>query len=469
MKRSAPAALARAGVGACHDAQLIRSQCCSNRTRSAAGHPEQNECHQPTRALHRPAAATSCPRRARRHRTRPEVTATAASTWIVPGPPEHAGRRSRPACHSRPRPPSRARRRRSAAQPARTGRRGRGRGQRSGDRRRRRPHRVAAARVDPPGPGVAGRAPSASLLLNLHVGGAIAALALMFVSYAAVVALAGQLSARGGPDRDRRPARRGAAGPAAGLHRHLQLPGLRADGRRVRHQPLHPRAVRDQPGRGVPLRRAPSGPTIPSAYGPVFTVFSYLLAPLTIADERVRLQVDRGGRQPRAGRARVALRAAARHRPGQGGGARRPQPAAGDLRRRRRPQRPADAAGDGGRRLRHPRLARAGRRRAEHAGRSASSSPPAWCCRSRSPHGGRARGRAEGAAPAWRSVPAVGLAALAALSFGVFGSGSFRHAGDRHPEPERGRLAEHPGRHLDQAGPAHRRAHRRLRARRPRS
>src|SRR6201996_9310823 len=35
-----------------------------------------------------------------------------------------------------------------------------------------------------------------SLFLNLHVGGAIAALVLMFISYAAVVALSGQLSAR---------------------------------------------------------------------------------------------------------------------------------------------------------------------------------------------------------------------------------------------------------------------------------
>ena len=57
--------------------------------------------------------------------------------------------------------------------------------------------------------------------------------------------------------RDRGAARDRAAGPAAGLHRRLQLSGLRADGRDLRRQPVHPRALRDQPGRDLPLRRGP--------------------------------------------------------------------------------------------------------------------------------------------------------------------------------------------------------------------
>ena len=45
----------------------------------------------------------------------------------------------------------------------------------------------------------------------------------------------------------------------------------------------------------------------------------------------------------------------------------------------------------------------------------------------------------------------VGLAVIAALSFTVFGSGAVPPAGDRPPEPERGRLEEHPRRDLDPA------------------
>ena len=61
-------------------------------------------------------------------------------------------------------------------------------------------------------------------------------------------------------------------------------------------------------------------------------------------------------------------------------------------------------------------------------------------CPSRSPPAGRGR-RPEAAAAASLLGAGVGLAALAALSFGVFGAGSVHMLGSRHQEPERGRLA----------------------------
>jgi alpha-1,6-mannosyltransferase len=121
-----------------------------------------------------------------------------------------------------------------------------------------------------------------SFFLNLHVGGAIAALVLMFVSYAAVVALAGQLSARV------------VISVIAAIHLVVLLaPPLastdifsyqayaRMGGvygiNPYTHGPwaINPDAVFPYVGRLWSY--------IPSAYGPVFTVFSYLLAPLTIA------------------------------------------------------------------------------------------------------------------------------------------------------------------------------------------
>ncbi len=90
---------------------------------------------------------------------------------------------------------------------------------------------------------------------------------------------------------------------------------------------------------------------IPTAYGPVFTALSYLLAPLSIAGARGGLQGDRGDRKPRDGRARVQRRAPARRRSGQGGRARRPESADRGLRGRRRAQRPVDAGRDDGRHL----------------------------------------------------------------------------------------------------------------------
>ncbi len=122
-----------------------------------------------------------------------------------------------------------------------------------------------------------------SLFLNLHVGGAIAALVLMFVSYAAVVALAGQLSARvvvmaivvvhavvllGPPLAStdifsyQAYARMGAT---YGINPYTHSPyAINLDG-------------------VFPYIGAKWSTTTPSAYGPVFTVSTYLLAPLTIA------------------------------------------------------------------------------------------------------------------------------------------------------------------------------------------
>jgi alpha-1,6-mannosyltransferase len=121
-----------------------------------------------------------------------------------------------------------------------------------------------------------------SLFLNLHVGGAIAALALMFVSYAAVVALSGQLSARVvlmaivavhaavllAPPM--------ASTDIFSYQAYARMGGVYGINPYT-HGPwaINPDAVFPYVGRLWSY--------IPSAYGPVFTVFSYLLAPLTIA------------------------------------------------------------------------------------------------------------------------------------------------------------------------------------------
>ncbi len=52
--------------------------------------------------------------------------------------------------------------------------------------------------------------------------------------------------------------------------------------------------------------------TMPTAYGPVFTLLSYLLAPLSIAASVAHVQGDRGGREPRPGGARLERGTAAR-------------------------------------------------------------------------------------------------------------------------------------------------------------
>jgi alpha-1,6-mannosyltransferase len=121
-----------------------------------------------------------------------------------------------------------------------------------------------------------------SFFLNLHVGGAIAALGLMFVSYAAVVALAGQLSARVvltaivavhvvvllAPPL--------ASTDVFSYQAYARMGGVYGINPYT-HGPwaINPDAVFPYVGRLWSYT--------PSAYGPVFTVFSYLLAPLTIA------------------------------------------------------------------------------------------------------------------------------------------------------------------------------------------
>jgi alpha-1,6-mannosyltransferase len=121
-----------------------------------------------------------------------------------------------------------------------------------------------------------------SLFFNLHVGGAIAALVLMFVSYAAVVALSGQLSARV------------VLVAIAVVHAVVLLaPPLastdvfsyQAYARMGAVYGINPYTHGPYANNPDPIFQYVGArwSTIPTAYGPVFTVFSYLLAPLTIA------------------------------------------------------------------------------------------------------------------------------------------------------------------------------------------
>jgi alpha-1,6-mannosyltransferase len=121
-----------------------------------------------------------------------------------------------------------------------------------------------------------------SLFLNLHVGGAIAALVLLFGAYAAVVALSGQLSARV------------VLLAIAVVHVVVLLAPPLASTDIFSYQAYaRMGAVYGiNPYTHGPYANSPDPvfqyvgakwSTIPSAYGPVFTVFSYLLAPLTIA------------------------------------------------------------------------------------------------------------------------------------------------------------------------------------------
>ena len=121
------------------------------------------------------------------------------------------------------------------------------------------------------------------LFLNLHVGGAIAALVLMFISYAAVVALSGQLSARV------------VLTAIVAVHL-LILVGPPLASTDVFSYQAYARMGATY---GInPYTHAPAAINLdpvysyigakwslltPSAYGPVFTVATYLLAPLTIA------------------------------------------------------------------------------------------------------------------------------------------------------------------------------------------
>ena len=120
--------------------------------------------------------------------------------------------------------------------------------------------------------------------------------------------------------------------PAAGLDRHLQLPVLRADGRAVRRQPIPRRPPRDRARSSLPLHRRE---VVRHAHGLRAGVHRAQLSAGAAVDprQRVRLQGDRGRLEPRDRGARVERRAPARRRSGQGGGARRPQPADRRLRR----------------------------------------------------------------------------------------------------------------------------------------
>ncbi len=122
-----------------------------------------------------------------------------------------------------------------------------------------------------------------SLFLNLHVGGAVAALVLMFVSYAAVVALAGQLSARV------------VLIGIVVLHA-IVLLGPPLASTDVFSYQAYARmgatyAINPYTHGAYAINLDPIFPYIgsrwsvftPSAYGPVFTVSTYLLAPLGIA------------------------------------------------------------------------------------------------------------------------------------------------------------------------------------------
>jgi hypothetical protein len=119
--------------------------------------------------------------------------------------------------------------------------------------------------------------------LNLHVGGAVAALVLMFVSYAAVVALSGQLSAR-------------VVLVAIGVVHLLVLLGPPLASTDAFSYQAYARMGATYAIN--PYTHAPAAISLdpvysyigakwslvtPSAYGPVFTVATYLLAPLTIA------------------------------------------------------------------------------------------------------------------------------------------------------------------------------------------
>jgi hypothetical protein len=122
-----------------------------------------------------------------------------------------------------------------------------------------------------------------SFFLNLHVGGAIAALVLMFISYAAVVALAGQVSARV------------VLMTIAAIHVVVLLAPPLASTDIFSYQAYArmggiyginpythaPYAINLDPV--FPYVGAKWSTITPSAYGPVFTVSTYLLAPLAIA------------------------------------------------------------------------------------------------------------------------------------------------------------------------------------------
>ena len=159
-----------------------------------------------------------------------------------------------------------------------------------------------------------------SLFLNLHVGGAIAALMLMFVSYAAVVALSGQLSAR-------------VVLMAIGVVHALVLLGPPLASTDAFSYQAYARMGATYAIN--PYTHAPAAINLDPVYpyiGAKWSLHAERLragvhrlqlsaGPADGRDQRVRLQGHRRAGQPRAGGSGVALRPPARYRPGQGGGA----------------------------------------------------------------------------------------------------------------------------------------------------
>jgi Glycosyltransferase family 87 len=121
------------------------------------------------------------------------------------------------------------------------------------------------------------------LFLNLHVGGAIAVLALMFGSYAAVVALSGQLSARTVLIAIAAVHLLMLLGPPLGSTDVFSYQAYARMGAAYGVNPYThaPYAINLDPV--FPYIGRMWSTTTPSAYGPVFTVSTYLLAPLAIA------------------------------------------------------------------------------------------------------------------------------------------------------------------------------------------
>ena len=121
------------------------------------------------------------------------------------------------------------------------------------------------------------------LFLNLHVGGAIAALVLMFLSYAAVVALSGQLSARAVVIAIVAVHVLVLLGPPLASTDVFSYQAYARMGATYGVNPYTHAPYAISPDPVFPYIGSKWSTITPSAYGPVFTVSTYLLAPLAIA------------------------------------------------------------------------------------------------------------------------------------------------------------------------------------------
>src|ERR1700761_3450179 len=122
-----------------------------------------------------------------------------------------------------------------------------------------------------------------SVFLNLHVGGAIAALVLMFLSYAAVVAWSGQLSARVVVIAIVAVHAIVLLGPPLASTDLFSYQAYARMGAVYGINPYTHAPYAINLDQIFPYVGAKWSTTTASAYGPVFTVATYLLAPLTIA------------------------------------------------------------------------------------------------------------------------------------------------------------------------------------------